>query len=169
MMDYLFSLLLVPLMPSLANPEVTHSEALTTLEQRLEQGRQATLNQSTEAMVPAEPARLNTEKDALPVITGRVFEWSSRESADVQTQNAALGRFAESLRFTGEIESSGQRVAILNDGEQDHVVAVGSYVLNSYQVTALGQGTVVLMPLDGWSGGKRLELKLMPGFEPGGL
>ena len=164
MISLLFSLLLVPLMPELANPADQHSDDLSLLAHRIRQSQEILPSPPVDlAQVQVESAR------DLPVITGRVFDWSA-------TQRNAKGEVAtandlpvDTLRLTGMIESAGQRVAILNDGEQDHVVAVGSYVLNTYKVISFGVNRVVLMPLDGLAGGKPLELNLMPGTLPGGL
>jgi hypothetical protein len=164
MISFLFSLLLVPFLPELANPADQHSDDLSLLAQRIRQSQE---------ILPAPPMDLvqdqvENERD-LPVITGRLFDWSETQrnaKGGVQTANDLP---VETLRLTGMIESAGQRVAILNDGQQDHVVAVGSYVLNTYKVISFGANRVVLMPLDGLAGGKPLELNLMPGTLPGGL
>lgn len=169
MIEFLFSLLLVPLVPALQNPDIGHAESLGALEQRLNQGRNASLTVS-EANVPdSEKSILASSSEYLPPITGRLFEWSSNVLASEQARQDELGRTVESMRLTGVIESSGQRVAILNDGQRDHVVGVGSYVLNAYRVNSLSAGNVVLLPVDGRTRGKPLELKLMPGAAPGGL
>ena len=169
MIEYLFTFLLVPLIPSLADPAANHAATLTTLEQRMNQGLQASSTVVDASLVMSEPVKLNTKVAELPPITGRMFGWSAPKSMGDQVESAELEKFVGSLRFAGEIESSGKRVAILNDGEQDHVVGVGSYVLGVYKVTSLGRGKVVLTPVDGWTGGKRLELNLMSGTERGSL
>lgn len=167
MIDALFSLLLVPFIPALEDPSVTHAATLNALEQRLNQSRNTPLANPDAETVSS--SLLVDTPERLPLITGRVFEWSSSAVASEQAQVDEIGRTVEALRLTGVIESSGQRVAILNDGHTDHVVGVGSYVLNAYRVSSLDSGNVVLMPVAGWAKGKRLELKLMPGSTPGGL
>jgi hypothetical protein len=164
MISFLFSLMLVPLLPELANPADQHSDDLSLLAHRIRQSQEILPSRPVGlAQEPVESAR------DLPVITGRLFDWSETQrdaKGKVQTANDLP---VETLRLTGMIESAGQRVAILHDGQQDHVVAVGSYVLNTYKVISFGANRVVLMPLDGLAGGKPLELNLMPGSVPGGL
>lgn len=167
MIEFLFSLLLVPMLPELADPAESHAVALRELGQRLNQGQQSFEGVGRGLVAKAQPDSLIPDPSRLPLITGRLFEWSSMNSKAEQDQRAAYGLSAESLQLTGLIESSGQRVAILNDGEKDHVVGVGSYVLGSYKVVALGLGQAVLMPLDAKTGGKRLELNLMPDVSSG--
>ncbi|MFN7507192.1 MAG: hypothetical protein ACK5Q1_16715, partial [Limnobacter sp.] len=105
---------------------------------------------------------LSVQAEDLPLITGRLFQWASAEGSEAASLSAAIDSAAETLRLTGLIESAGQRVAILNDGQKDHVVGVGSYVLGAYKVTSFGPGRVVLSPINSVAGGKRLELNLMP-------
>lgn len=167
MIDVLFSLLLVPLIPALEDPSVTHAATLSNLEQRLNQSRNTPA--ANLDVVAANSSLMIDKPEELPLITGRVFEWSSSAVTKQKAQIDEIGQTVEALRLTGVIESSGQRVAILNDGHSDHVVGVGSYVLNAYRVSSLDSGNVVLLPVDGWTKGKRLELKLMPGSTPGGL
>ncbi|WP_334119130.1 hypothetical protein [Limnobacter sp.] len=167
MIEFLFSLLLVPVLPELEDPAERHAVALKGLEQRLNQGRQGAGGAVGRLVAAPQPEALSPDSSRLPAITGRLFEWSSVNSLAEQGQVAAYGLSAESLQLTGLIESSGQRVAILNDGEKDHVVGLGSYVLGTYQVVAFGRGQVVLMPLDTKTGGKRLELNLIPGVSSG--
>ena len=164
MISLLFSLLLVPLLPELANPADQHSDDLSLLAQRIRQSQEI-LPQAPGVVAQTEIASVRD----LPVITGRLFEWSATQRNAKGEVPAADDLPVETLRLTGMIESAGQRVAILNDGQQDHVVAVGSYVLNAYKVISFGANRVVLMPLDGLAGGKPLELNLMPGNVPGGL
>ncbi|BET27287.1 Tfp pilus assembly protein PilP [Limnobacter thiooxidans] len=164
MISFLFSLLLVPLLPELANPADQHSDDLNLLAQRIRQSQE---------ILPQTPmdltqAQVESARD-LPLITGRLFDWSATQRNAKGEVPAANDLPVETLRLTGMIESAGQRVAILNDGQKDHVVAVGSYVLNTYKVISFGVNRVVLMPLDGLAGGKPLELNLMPGTLPGGL
>lgn len=164
MISLLFSLLLVPLLPELANPTDQHSDDLSLLAQRIRQSQE---------MLPVPPidlvqVQVENERD-LPLITGRLFDWSVTQRNAKGEVLTANDPHVDRLRLTGMIESAGQRVAILNDGQKDHVVAVGSYVLNTYKVISFGANRVVLMPLDGLAGGKPLELNLMPGNVPGGL
>jgi hypothetical protein len=164
MISTLFSLLLVPLLPELANPADQHSADLNLLAQRIRQSQEI-LPRTPEDLAPAQPD--NTR--SVPVITGRLFDWSASQRNAQGAVSLAQDLPVETLRLTGMIESAGQRVAILHDGEKDHVVAIGSYVLNTYKVISFGANRVVLMPLDGLAGGKPLELNLMPGTLPGGL
>lgn len=169
MIETLFSLLLVPLMPALGDPFVNHAAALAAVERTLQQGRNVQSAAPNVDAVASELPLLTDTPESLPLITGRLFAWSNVQRSEEQALGDELGITTEALRLTGLIESSGQRVAILNDGQRDHVVGVGSYVLNAYRVNALNSDHVVLLPVDGWTKGKRLELKLMPGATPGGL
>jgi hypothetical protein len=164
MMDFLFAILLVPFFPELGDPKEKHAMAMAELVQRLNTGQK-------QAVVAPEfieqPSSLSVRVEDLPPITGRLFQWASIEGGDGLGQGDAIDLSAESLRLTGLIETAGQRVAILNDGEKDHVVGVGSYVLGAYKVTSFGPGRVVLSPIHARAGGKRLELNLMQANIPG--
>jgi hypothetical protein len=169
MIELLFSLLLVPILPELADPAENHSSALRELDRRLSRGGPNSIAFTEGSAVSPNPDVLALDSPSLPVITGGLFEWSNINPITSQGEVAVNGLSAVSLRLTGLIEISGQRVAILNDGEKDHVVGIGSYVLNTHRVETLGRRHVVLMPLNVEAGGTRLELNLMPGDLPGGF
>lgn len=175
MMEFLFSLLLVPILPELADPEESHSTALRELDRRLSRGGPGSMELAEGAVADpglnasATAAMLNTPPLSLPAITGGLFEWSNIRSVSNLGDQTAGGSAPVSLRLTGLIETSGQRVAIINDGDKDHVVGVGSYVLNTHRVEALGRRHAVLMPLNVEAGAARLELNLMSGDMPGGF
>lgn len=164
MMDFLFSILLVPFFPELGDPQDNHAVAMAELGQRLNAGqRQAgNVSEPEDSRALQHTGNLSVRAADLPPITGRLFQWSSTQWGDEADRRAAVNLSAESLRLTGLIESAGQRVAILNDGHVDHVVGVGSYVLGTYKVTSFGPGQVVLSRIDSRAGEKRLELNLMP-------
>ncbi|MEQ9108434.1 MAG: hypothetical protein RLO04_13295 [Limnobacter sp.] len=164
MMEFIFSLLLVPIIPELADPMESHSMAMNELNRRLSRGGPGSIEfANAPAVVDAVPVISGSESSSLPVITGGLFGWSDIKPMLRQGDEATNGSVSASLRLTGLIETSGQRIAILNDGEKDHVVGIGSYVLNTHRVEALGRRHIVLMPLDVETGGERLELNLMPG------
>lgn len=164
MIHYLFSLLLVPFLPMLEDPVLRHDEALKVVEQRLHPKDRAEQGLLAQAVLAAPE-----EQKSLPPITGRLFEWSTLAAQAKVDQTASPGGIsADALRLTALIESGGQRVAILNDGQKDHVIGVGSYVLDTYRVVSFGSNQVVLAPIDGQSGGKPLQLNLMPGVLPRG-
>ena len=167
MIEFIFSALLVPLLPALADPAVSHDLALKGLQARLNQAQLAQPGAVAAELLPSEP-QPNTRL-ALPAISGRLFDWS-KTSADATGQpSLAVGASAQSLRLTGLIETSGQYVGILNDGEKDHVVGVGSYVMDAYRVVSLGKRRMVLMPLDKQTGAAPLELGLLPGDDSRGF
>lgn len=169
MIELIFSLLLVPILPELADPVESHSMALRELDRRLSRGGPNSIGVAENAAAGPSANVLVSDSPSLPVITGWLFEWSNINSIVSLGEVAVSGLSAVSLRLTGLIEISGQRVAILNDGEKDHVVGIGSYVLNTHRVETLGRRHVVLMPLNVEAGGARLELNLMPGDLPRGL
>ncbi|MBU0784782.1 MAG: hypothetical protein KJ798_05370 [Gammaproteobacteria bacterium] len=175
MIEFLFSLLLVPMLPELADPAESHSTALKELDRRLSRGGPGSMEFTEGSVIDPLPGvsptlnMLNPGSSSLPVITGGLFEWSSITPMSGQGYETAGGSSAASLRLTGLIETSGQRIAILNDGEKDHVVGVGSYVLNTHKVVTLGRRHAVLIPLDVETGGARLELNLIPGDLPRGF
>lgn len=166
MIEFLFSALLVPLFPDLESPATRHAQNLSELQRRLNEDRNRVVAQGLtpdEAAAEASLA-LGTDVADLPKITGRVFAWSAAQARLAnESSEGGGGLSAESLRLTGVIESSGQRVAILNDGQVDHVVGLGSYVMDSHKVIALTQRQVVLSPIDSKARGKNLELNLTPG------
>jgi hypothetical protein len=161
MIDYLFSLLLVPIFPQLADPVLTHAVAMKELEDRLLWGRNPPPVKSGSIPSINLSEELNSNPANLPPISGRLLEWSSSQVAEEQNRQFVIGLSAGLLRLTGMIEASGQRAAILNDGQQDHVVGVGSYVLNAYRVASIGKEQIVLMAVDPRLGNKRLELNLI--------
>lgn len=161
MISALFSLLLVPVMPHLEDPVLNHGTRLAELQQRLK------TDEATQPPVQVLNKELALPAAELPLITGRIFDWSNKGKAE-QQQEVLLDNAVEALRLTGIIESSGQRVAILNDGQRDHVVGQGSYVLNAYQVASLDGATVVLVPISRQVGRKKLELNLLPQATAGG-
>lgn len=168
MIEFLFSMFLVPLFPDLEDPQVTHAEVLMTVERRLnEMNSKPTLVTADLALESLDKAVMDTPD--LPPITGRLFRWSSESLTEEAERMYAIGQSAAALRMTGLIQSSGTKVAILNDGKEDLVVGLGSYVLDAYRVTSLGQGQIVLSPVDSKSGGKRIELSLMPVITPEGV
>lgn len=167
MIEFIFSALLVPLMPALADPAVSHDPALKDLRARLDQSQSAQPALVPVELLPSKPQP--STKLSLPAISGRLFDWT-RNSADATGQpSMAVGASAQSLRLTGLIETSGQYVGILNDGEKDHVVGVGSYVMDAYRVVSLGKRRMVLMPLDKQAGAAPVELGLLPGDDSRGF
>jgi hypothetical protein len=169
MINSIFALLLVPLFPGLADPDSAHGPALQALESKLAQGRSGlqAAGQDVGNIAPGKELLLNPP--ALPLITGRIFGWSSKTGSDQFQPEADFTLVAESLRLTGMIESSGQRVAIVNDGQKDHVLALGSYLMNTYQVTSVGPGKLVLLPVSAMAGAKKIELNMAPQNGAGGL
>lgn len=164
MMNFIFSILLVPLFPQLGDPQENHAAATTELQQRLNVGQKQAggFSEPLDTRVLQPVNTLGVRKVDLPPITGRLFQWSTTQWGDEANRRATVELSAGSLRLTGLIESAGQRVAILNDGQVDHVVGIGSYVLGLYKVTSFGTGKVVLSRIDSRAGEKRLELNLMP-------
>lgn len=169
MIEFLFSVLLIPVLPELADPSDNHSVAIKEIDRRLSRSRENASPSIQGSTVGATPETSSLEAPDLPIITGGLFEWSSTKPINTEGEETAGGLSTASLRLTGLIDISGQRVAILSDGEKDHVVGVGSYVLNTYQVVALGSRNAVLKPLDQGSGGARLELNLMADDLPRGF
>lgn len=167
MIEIIFSALLVPLLPALTDPAISHGRALKELQARLNQAQLVLPADVATESLADESSRKNSL--ALPEISGRLFDWS-RSSADAGGQpDMVVGVSAQSLRLTGLIETSGQYVGILNDGEKDYVVGVGSYVMDTHRVVSLGKRRMVLMPLDDQAGGAPLELELLPGDDSRGL
>lgn len=167
MIEFIFSALLVPFLPALADPVVSHEQALKALQARLNQAQIAKPAAVAAELSPS--ASQLTTAPSLPVISGRLFAWS-KSAADTELPSSVTTAVsAQSLRLKGLIETSGQYVGILNDGEKDHVVGVGSYVMDAYRVVSLGKRRMVLMPLDRQAGGAPLELGLLPGDESRGF
>lgn len=164
MMDFLFGILLVPFFPQLDDPQENYAATMDRLEQRLNAGQWqvGSVAEPKDSGDVQLDSALSVRAMDLPPITGRLFQWSGTQSGHEANRQAAVNLSLQSLRLTGLIESAGQQVAILNDGQVDHVVGVGSYVLDTYRVTSFGPGQVVLSPLDPRAGGKRLELSFMP-------
>ena len=166
MIEFLFSALLVPVLPELADPTETHAVAIKEIDKRLTRSREGA-ELPADASTPLET--LTSNQPELPVITGGLFGWSKVKPVANQGNADVASSPSIQLRLTGLMDISGQRVAILNDGAKDHVVGVGSYVLDTYQVVALGPKNAVLKALGQGSGAERLELNLMPGELPRGL
>lgn len=74
MIEFIFSALLVPLLPALADPAVSHDLALKELQARLNQAQLAQPTAVATELQPSEPQP--NAKLALPAISGRLFDWS---------------------------------------------------------------------------------------------
>ncbi|HEX4856431.1 MAG TPA: hypothetical protein VFV28_06425 [Limnobacter sp.] len=169
MISSLFALLLVPVFPGLEESQYRHGPALAELERQLEAARtlQSPAGQEKGGMTASQ--RLTLPVPELPAITGRIFDWSENDQNMSLRREGQVEGIAETLRLTGVIEAGGQQVAILHDGREDHVVGLGSYVLNAYKVTALGRGKVELTPVIERAGVKRIQLNLVSGTAAGEL
>lgn len=150
MISALISLLLVPFFPSLESPEVMHAGEMNKLVHRLEQtGKPVVIDPSLLVFMP-EP------KAPLPAISGRLLA----QQVGPKTQDLAnAGKAGLAWALTGIIYVGGKRVAILNDGTQDHVVAQGSFVNKQVKVSDLTSNSAVLIPL-GEAEAKPIRLNL---------
>lgn len=150
MISALITLLLVPFFPSLESPDVVHAGEMGKLVQRLEQtGKPVVIDPSVLVFSP-EP------KAPLPPISGRLLAQRVGPKAQELASTAKAGAM---WALTGIIYVGGKRVAILNDGAQDHVVAQGSFVNKQVKVTDLTSNSAVLIPL-GEAEAKPIRLNL---------
>lgn len=138
MIGALISLLLQPLLPSLEDPRGLHAAEMVKVFGVLEKTSQpVAVDPALLAFTPPTPA-------PLPVITGRLLGQS------VATANGvSKGEPKPVWTLTGVIQSAGQRVAILNDGARDHVVAQGSLVNRQFRVDSLTATSAMLVPVSG--------------------
>ena len=137
MISSLISLLLVPLFPSLEPPNIAHAQEMSKLTQRLEQtGRPVVIDPSLLVFAPA-------PKPPLPNISGRLLAQQVGKPSNASTGQEAKTDVAWAL--TGVIHVGGRRVAILNDGSRDHVVAQGSFVSKQLKVSNLTANSAVLV------------------------
>lgn len=161
MMAYLFSLLLVPMFPELESPNLVHGSALLNIRQQLRPDSGLIAPPGPVAEVRSADETLSLASAKLPTITGRIFGWSSSQAVQEAMQLAAISRSVSALRYTGMIESAGQKAGILSNGQEEYVVGVGSYLLDHYKVVFMNKAKIVLMPLDQRTGGQSLELNLV--------
>lgn len=138
MIGSMLSLLLVPFYPSLEDPQKIHEADMGKLKQIL---------QKTSQPVVIDPALLvfaPPPPSPLPPISGRLL---SQKIATAQTDANTDGKAVVRWSLTGLILSGGQRVAILSDGINDHVVAQGSYVNRQFKVGPITANSTVLIPV----------------------
>ncbi len=104
----------------------------------------------------------DVERQHLPRITGRVLGETWVPESELNTQVATPGLSHEApqseLALRGVLKVDNSRVAIISQGEDEHVLGVGSYLMNKYQVREIGPGHVQLHSLKGRGADVRLTL-----------
>lgn len=159
MIDWLLMMVLGPWVPGMEDPATVYKPEMVALTARIE--RSMALQNEPPAAIDYRPPTPISH----PVITGRLFEFRELIAPADQTQMSADAIGALSL--SGILQSGRDRVAIVSDGENDHVVAAGSHLFQSARVLRVNQDSVVLS-IDAKEGkGKLVELRLgmMPAKE----
>lgn len=156
MIELVFQWLLIPaFMPGMADQSQEIQSRLEAVQSRLSQidKEQMQLIQSPNHFV---------ERVSLPRVTGRVLgdAWSPESELDSQaTTPAGVADTPQSeLALRGVLKVGNSRVAIISQGENEHVLGVGSYLINKYQVREIGPGHVQLHSLKGKEADVRLTL-----------
>ncbi len=131
---------LLPFMQFLENPEIRYEETAQQIEGRL-RSIDAT---SGDELPPLPPVALSDKK--IPPVSGRLLQQtaSPKDSGVSDNQNLVSEQL---LRLTGVIESDGQRVGIVSNGQQDVVVGVGSYLFGTFKVIQVGSSELVMSRL----------------------
>ncbi|HEX4878340.1 MAG TPA: hypothetical protein VFV39_00715 [Limnobacter sp.] len=159
MISWIFSTLLVPLFPALEDPRQSYATQMAELSARLERSKQATVQKED---APSEPRLSSTP---MPQVTGRVFE--RRMSTEVSELEDVSVDVLSALSLTGIVQSDGRRFAIVSDGQADHVVAAGSYLLGAARVAQVNPDSLLLVLQAGANVGKQVELHLRGGQAEG--
>ena len=153
MIDFLFSFLLVPLEPALENPQTLYAGQLTEIVQRLDKSQEVHPALDPELFKPKPVVQPETPKGILLINTLPKPE-EGKSPAGLSSEALAT------LSLTGVMQVGKGKVAILNDGVNDHVLALGSYLLNSMQVSFIGNDRIRLTPIQQTAESKDIELIL---------
>ncbi|HEX4918304.1 MAG TPA: hypothetical protein VFV43_10435 [Limnobacter sp.] len=152
MIDWLLSVLIGAWVPGLEDPSIAYRSEMNTLVNRLQKS-------STLVETPAsDPSDSSSDFRAQPNVTGRLFE--RRSLSELTTQVGLSADVISALSLTGLVQSGKERFAIVNDGEADHVVAAGSYLLRGARVLSVNQGSVLLSVEVNEGESKVVELRL---------
>lgn len=156
MMQWLFTTVVVPLMPYTQLPEPNYQHQIEQIQSRLNQSEQAQVERPEMLVEQSQPAQSNPAP--LPKVTGAFLMRDHMAQEDPE--------WVEELpfRLTGVIELGGQRAAIVHDGQIDHVVAVNSY-LGSYRVVSVTRERLVLSHVDTKKRGRQLALVLQESIQ----
>lgn len=138
MIEMLMGVLINPWLGILDRPEDLHANKMQVIEQRLAR---------SQAVLAPDPATLNftpPPKPPLPGIDGRLLVQSlNGDRAVTQTFGPGMAKWT----MTGLIGAGAKRVAILNDGSRDRVVAPGAVIDRQWRVDRVEAEHVVLIPL----------------------
>ncbi|HEY1059202.1 MAG TPA: hypothetical protein VGE55_10785 [Limnobacter sp.] len=151
MIELLMSALINPWLGVVDRPEDLHAEKMQVIEQRLARSQTA---------ITPDPATLNftpPPKPPLPAIDGRLLE-QSLNGDRVVARTFAPGM--ANWTMTGLIGAGPKRVAILNDGSRDQVVAPGAVIDRQWRVDKVDAERVVLLPLTRAEGHRPVTLYL---------
>ncbi|NJM31744.1 MAG: hypothetical protein HC848_01225 [Limnobacter sp.] len=95
----------------------------------------------------------------LPPISGRLLD--KPNSSQIQTAEGSEVRAAEHIQLLGIVQNGLQRVAVINDGTQERIVGMGSFVLDAYKVVGIGSRSIRLAALSAQREGlKPLEIQM---------
>ena len=131
---------LLPFMQFLEDPESRYQESTQRIESRLQ-----SIDATNSDELPPLPVRVLSDKK-IPPVSGRLVESSASLKGQDASENQNLVS-EQLLRLTGVIESDGQRVGIVSNGQQDVVVGVGSYLFGTFKVIQVGSSELVMSRL----------------------
>lgn len=132
---------LLPFMQFLEDPKLRYGETAQRIESRLR-----SIEATNGDEQPPLPLLVLSDKK-IPPVSGRLLESSASLKEPEAMENQ--GRVSEQLlRLTGVIESDGQRVGIVSNGQQDMVVGVGSYLFGAFKVIEVGRSNLVMSRLE---------------------
>lgn len=179
MIAFLISLLLLPFVPQLQNPQDKYAEQLASVMKYLEQSKPVALDiqdpatlANPQSLSEAGPTTLpeGLEKKSPEIIQGLLLknqldaEDSALTESDSESNPAPT---LSSLVLTGVLSVGKDRVAILNDGVNDYVVGKGSYVLGVLKVNSVGNQSVSMTDSRSGKENKQIELSLQEAALPG--
>ncbi|MCQ8895309.1 hypothetical protein NQT62_02500 [Limnobacter humi] len=137
-LDLLIGFLISPWLGIADSPAALHAEKMQVIEQRLVR------SQSYQAPDPSTLRYTPPPKPPLPAIDGRLLEQSLKGDRVVAS---TAGPGASKWTMTGLIGAGMKRVAILNDGTREQVVAVGAVLDQQWRVDKVDDARVVLSPI----------------------
>ncbi|MDH4396600.1 MAG: hypothetical protein QE278_13055 [Limnobacter sp.] len=176
MIELLFQWLLIPaFMPGMVDQSKEVQTRLEAVHMRLSQidkeqmqFLQTPANLVSVSMNTDSPP-VDVDRPALPRVTGRVlgdFWVPEVDLASLSTTPATPNETPQSeLALRGVLKVGNSRVAIVSQGDDEHVLGVGSYLMNKYQVREIGPGHVQLH----WLKGKGADVRLTLSHASGAL
>lgn len=150
MIELILNLLLVPLLPEWGDQSVQVNNGLQQIQFKLadlERQRKESVDQTDQVVAAMDsPRRVESSESILgaqPVLAGRLLTGLAPDTLGQQarTLNEGVGQLA----LRGVLHTGQTRLAIVSSGDKEHVLTVGSYLLEAYRVSQIGRAEVQLV------------------------